>query len=573
MIQSIIGESYSRFRPQIEHLLKDVHALVSKTDNPELERVVSDIRKTILEPFLFVVVGEIKAGKSSFVNALLGAEICGVDPAPCTDRIQQIVYAAEPSKTDISPHLRRIGMPVEILKQIAVVDTPGTNTVILHHHEITERFIPSSGLVLFVFPAKNPHTRSAWDLLDYISEEWRKKVVFILQQSDLASMEEMRVNTRKVEEYARERGVESPRIFPTSAKWEMENDPRSGFEPVRSFIRKTITGGRHLYLKTRSVLDTIEQILKRVYDALNQMQHQLEADKLVVNKIENRLDEGGGRMAKEIRLMVDRLLRHYDRGAAEIRTEVEEGLSFISLFKRSFTSLLSKRESMKSWFEDLQKRFDEGIESGADEIAREGGDYFVLSLHEITQGIMETLERMDMPEYREAKEIVHLDDKRDEILADIRMRVSTLPRSEIFSDTLSARHGSMTSNLMQGSAVTLIGVTVLLTTHITLIDITGGILTGAGMLMSGGVLVVKRAKILRDLQKGFEAGRKRLENELVGRLTAKSNLILSDIGRSVVHFIDDVVAREQKLASLLADCEDLHNRLVELCDRLERTER
>ena len=44
---------------------------------------------------LLVIVGEVKAGKSSFINALLREDVCEVAPGPCTVRIQELVYAAE----------------------------------------------------------------------------------------------------------------------------------------------------------------------------------------------------------------------------------------------------------------------------------------------------------------------------------------------------------------------------------------------------------------------------------------------------------------------------------------------
>jgi predicted GTPase len=39
---------------------------------------------------LLVVVGEVKAGKSSFINALLREDVCEVAPGPCTVRIQEL---------------------------------------------------------------------------------------------------------------------------------------------------------------------------------------------------------------------------------------------------------------------------------------------------------------------------------------------------------------------------------------------------------------------------------------------------------------------------------------------------
>src|SRR6476659_3890463 len=44
---------------------------------------------------LLVVVGEVKAGKSSFINALMREDVCEVAPGPCTVRIQELVYGPE----------------------------------------------------------------------------------------------------------------------------------------------------------------------------------------------------------------------------------------------------------------------------------------------------------------------------------------------------------------------------------------------------------------------------------------------------------------------------------------------
>ena len=76
-----------------------------------------------------MVVGEVKAGKSSFVNALLEENICQTAAEPCTDKIQQIIYAKSEFQTEINSHLVKIGLPVEILKTLSIVDTPGTNTI------------------------------------------------------------------------------------------------------------------------------------------------------------------------------------------------------------------------------------------------------------------------------------------------------------------------------------------------------------------------------------------------------------------------------------------------------------
>jgi predicted GTPase len=178
MTTGIIDQQLQNQRNQINLIVGELHELTKVIGHHELQQTIQDLKERINEPFMFVIVGEVKAGKSSFINALLDTdkEICKVAPSPMTDTIQQIVYGDEESITILSPYLKRITQPVDILKEIAIVDTPGTNTIVAHHQEITEQFIPASDLIIFVFESKNPYRQSAWDFFNYIHADWRKKI-------------------------------------------------------------------------------------------------------------------------------------------------------------------------------------------------------------------------------------------------------------------------------------------------------------------------------------------------------------------------------------------------------------
>ena len=161
-------------------------------------------------------------GKSSFVNALVREDVCEVAPGPCTSSIQELVYGAERKVTSLGQYWERLYLPKEVLREMTMVDTPGTNSIIQNHETITENYIPQSDLVVFVISAANPHTKSAWELLTLISKEWHRKMVFVLQQADRASENELTTNLELVKQYARERHVENPTVFTLSAKLEIE---------------------------------------------------------------------------------------------------------------------------------------------------------------------------------------------------------------------------------------------------------------------------------------------------------------------------------------------------------------
>src|SRR5690606_6038391 len=147
-------------------------------------------------------------------------------------------------------YLKKIYRPIEILKEIAIVDTPGTNTIVAHHQEITERFIPYSDLIVFVFEAKNPYRQSSWDFFDFIDVEWHRKVIFILQQKDLVNDSDLQVNINSVYDHAKNKGISQPHVFAVSAKLEQEKQTNiSGFKEVKDYIAQNITSGKIPLLK------------------------------------------------------------------------------------------------------------------------------------------------------------------------------------------------------------------------------------------------------------------------------------------------------------------------------------
>lgn len=551
MQSQLINENFSVYKFKLADFLKELHNFTIDVGNQDFQKIVSDLRANVGEPFLFVVVGEVKAGKSSFINALLNADVCKVDAAPCTDVVQKIEYSDEANETRLSDHYKRIGVKAEILKTVAIVDTPGTNTVIKHHQEITQKFVPNSDLVLFVFPAKNPHTQSAWELLDYVNEEWKKNVVFVLQQADLARPEELTTNIEKTKEYAIQRGISDPIVFPTSAILEIEGKDDSGFGDVRKFIHDTITGGNHLKLKLLSSLDTAEQVINKTNSSLDQLNTTLERDILFVTKIKLRLETGEKHSTYEIKSLVDRLVSNYDKISYEVKDEFEDGLSIVSLFKRTFGSFFNKDSSIKNWIEELQKRFESKLKSSFEEIADDGAKHFLSGIRQLLQTLIDELDIKEQQRINKDELYVKISEERREVIQDVKNKVTDLLSNDSFTTFLNSNPSSIAPTAMGGGLLTVIGAIILSTTQVAFMDITGGILTGAGLLIAGGVLIFKKSKIIKEFKEGLDSGKSKFEDELTQKLNSKLNLIYEDINRSFIPFYEYTETEKNRLSPLV----------------------
>ncbi|HET8624594.1 MAG TPA: dynamin family protein, partial [Gemmatimonadales bacterium] len=112
-----------------------------------------EVREQLAGLFLLVIAGEFNSGKSSFINALLGEVVLPEGVTPTTDRINLLRYGPAVTEQLREAYLLDRTHPAELLHEINIVDTPGTNAIIRRHEELTRDFIPRCDLVLFVTSA------------------------------------------------------------------------------------------------------------------------------------------------------------------------------------------------------------------------------------------------------------------------------------------------------------------------------------------------------------------------------------------------------------------------------------
>ena len=161
MITRVLSQKLTEQYELLRGALQRSVSLAERCSDSNASKVLCDRLSQLQSAALFVIVGEVKAGKSSFVNALLGDTICEVDPKPCTLSIQELAYGPERTKINLGANWERLFLPKDVLKEITIVDTPGTNSTIRDHQTITENYIHQCDLVIFVLSATNQIGRAS----------------------------------------------------------------------------------------------------------------------------------------------------------------------------------------------------------------------------------------------------------------------------------------------------------------------------------------------------------------------------------------------------------------------------
>jgi ribosome biogenesis GTPase A len=565
MDNPIVDQALVQYQSSLDNLLKRLQVFASEINNQQLQITIRNLRTNINEPFLFVVVGEVKAGKSSFVNALLQADICKTAADPCTDVIQQLVYSKEQFEQPVSQYLRKIGLPNEILKTLSVVDTPGTNTIVENHQEITKDFIPNSDLIFFIFFAKNPYTRSAWELLDYVNSEWRKKVVFVLQQADLAKPEELAKNKEKLTELALQKGIQSPVVFATSVEWEVSGKQDvSGFTEIRNYIQQTLKEGSTKKLKLQGVRKTSEQIIDLLRKDLVMVQQQLIRDQAVVSKIKTKLLQNKRQSGFELESLINRLLTKYDTITARVKADFREQLSLFTLVKGSFAVLFRTEKSAPVWMDQLKQRCENELKTSLGEISQDGIKHFVGGIKDLLQSLVDDLQDIKVNHVTTNAITVNTIESRQEIVEDVQQKVATLLDDKTFLHSIESVNASVAPKFLGGSAATVAGTAIAALTEVVLLDIIGTAFAGVGLLFAGGSLVLKKRKIIRQFEEKLDQEKIRFESELSAKLTSKLDIIYEEIDRNFANIYSYVGAEEEKVVPLIDQFKQIEQEAAQL---------
>lgn len=179
----------------------------------ELDEIIEDS----MEPLLVMVMGEFSTGKSTFINALVGKKIAAVNATPTTAIITKLCYGEsdkvivhykdgslkENSVVDFDnvtsenqfPYQRHDEisfverrMPVDMLKSMSIIDSPGLNSLNQGHTIATRNFVDKADVVLWMFDANKPISQTEMTAMNRL--RLRLKPIAIINKMDALNDDE-----------------------------------------------------------------------------------------------------------------------------------------------------------------------------------------------------------------------------------------------------------------------------------------------------------------------------------------------------------------------------------------------
>ncbi|MEJ2697714.1 MAG: dynamin family protein [Candidatus Sulfobium sp.] len=211
--------------------------------------------------FNLVVAGQFKRGKTSLINALLGADILPVAVVPLTSIVTIITYGDalrikvsfnDGRVAEINPESLReyvtekgnprnakdvnevvVTYPSHYLKDgVRLIDTPGVGSIYQHNTDVAYRYLPKSDAVLFLLSVDQPVSKAELDFLRDV-REYSNRIFFLLNKADQVDERDLVESIDFQKDVLRDATGSDVRIFPLSAKQALDGELNNAADVIR----------------------------------------------------------------------------------------------------------------------------------------------------------------------------------------------------------------------------------------------------------------------------------------------------------------------------------------------------
>jgi len=575
MLSRILTEGQDELLRSERRVLGSLRVTLARFDAaPEDQAALENSLSQLDELFLLVIVGEFNAGKSAFINALAGSRIVEEGVTPTTAQINVLRYgdAVERHVREISLHV--ITAPVPLLRDIHIVDTPGTNAIIREHERITSEFVPRSDLVLFVTSADRPFTESERAFLAQV-RAWGKKVLVVINKVDILESDQQIAEVQLfVAENARRLLGFDPDVFPVSAKLALRaktGDPTvwaaSRFEALESYIRSSLDQPARVRLKLLNPIGVGAAVVDRYLSVASDRMALLKDDFTTLDEVERQLGVYQQDLARDLDLRMadmDRILLEMERRGHAYFDETMRIGRVMDLLNRSRIQqgfeqqviadapmqIERKVGELVDWLIDADLREWQAVTSHLDERRRQHRDRIVSA--EPAAGFHADRARLIDSVGREAQRVVDSYDRANEArhLAD------------------GARNAVATAAAMGAGALGL-GTIVAVAATTVAADITGIVMASVVVAIGFFILPAKRRRGQEEMRRKVTDLRERLSQALKSQFATEISRSGDRIRESIAPYSRFVRAERDKLQDVERQLREIAGELAALRARLD----
>jgi small GTP-binding protein len=309
---TLSGEQQQLFDRSLETIEKVEGLFVeAKVLFPDFNPDTTILKQQLANPFSIFICGEFNAGKSSLLNRLNNQDIADVGFLPTTQEIES--YKPEG------------------FGGLVFIDSPGTNSIIEQHQELTENYLQQADIILFVTSVERPLSKSEQDFLTLVDRTWARKIIVAINKIDLVKEEEAKQIREYISDGLTNILAQMPPVFAISAQ------TGAGMDQLKSFLLAFLAEGEKVKLKLKGPQNSLLVYLEQLEKQNQTIQSKLESEKVIFERTSRRIEE----RLEEYNLLfgifrdnIDDLFSNLIQGTNNL---IDDNTAFLTVLKRRIT--------------------------------------------------------------------------------------------------------------------------------------------------------------------------------------------------------------------------------------------
>jgi small GTP-binding protein len=527
------------------------------------------------ELFLLVVVGEFNAGKSAFINALVGQGLMQEGVTPTTAIITVLEYGDHSEQIVRQANQLVVKAPVDLLREIRIVDTPGTNAIIREHEVMTAEFIPRSDLVFFVTSADRPFTETERGFMEQI-RAWGKKIVVVVNKSDILEGPQQIAEIRSfVADNARLLLGFEPDIFFVSAKLALRakrGEPSvwaaSGFEALERYVTATLNTSGRAQLKLLNPIGVARAVAERQQASLRERQALLKDDVSTLEQVESQLGLYQRDMERDFELRmadVENVLLEMERRGNHFFDDTMRIGRVMDLLNRSRVQEAFERQVVADAPQQIERKVSELIDWMIDADLRH---WQGVTAHLAKRRQQYAGQLIDNPD----TERFHFDRRRmiDSVGREAQRVVDAYDRQKEASELADGARNAVATAAAVGAGAVGLGAIVTIAASTAAADVTGLVMASLIAAIGFFVIPAKRKKGKEEMRQKIAEVRQRLGEALRAQFRKEIARATERIRNSIAPYSRFVRSEEEKLAATAKELAAVASDLLSLRNRIEK---
>lgn len=256
--------------------------------------------------FHLVVVGQFKRGKTSLINALLGADILPVAVVPLTSIVTILQYgetlllqvffndgkSSEITLQELADYVTEKGNPRNVkdvsevvifypspyLKDgVRLIDTPGVGSIYQHNTDVAYHYLPKSDAAIFLLSVDQPMSQAELDFLKDV-QEYANKIFFLLNKADYLNDKELQESLNFSRGVLKDILGGDVRIFPVSAHLAIEGKIFGSDDLLQQSRLPEFSDALNSFLMEEKGMILIISVANSLLRALSQARFELELE-------------------------------------------------------------------------------------------------------------------------------------------------------------------------------------------------------------------------------------------------------------------------------------------------------